>query len=106
MTPDQLTLGVDEPRARRADPDTSRDAAQSIRPGRTEAKILAMFPLVTTIPRRGVTDDELAWMLPEIHPPTVKTARSRLTKAGLLVDSGERRDSNRGRSQIVWKLAE
>ena len=101
---DQLTLGVDEPRARRRDPQTSRDAAASITPGRTEALILALFPLVTTVPRAGFTDDQFAAMLPGHYSPTVKTARSRLSKAGLLVDSGVRRPSNRGRLQIVWRL--
>jgi hypothetical protein len=53
----------------------------------------------------GLTDDEIAARLPACHAPTVKSARSRLTAAGLLVDSGERRPSSRGRQMIVWRLA-
>ena len=97
----QLTLGVDEPRSRRADPDTSRDAAQSITPGRTEARILQVFRWAG----RGLTADELVGRFEaEAHDATIKTALSRVAKAGLLVDSGERRLSNRHRQQIVWRL--
>jgi hypothetical protein len=54
--------------------------------------------------RCGMTDDEIAARLPTCYPPTVKSARSRLSGQGLLVDSGVRRPSVRGRDQIVWKL--
>ena len=52
-----------------------------------------------------MTDDELCDRLIGHYPPTVKTARSRLSKAGVLVDSGERRMSNHNRPSIVWRLA-
>lgn len=99
MTSDQLTL-LSEPRARRRDPDTSRHAAASITPGRTEGAILDAFQVCAD----GMTDDDLVFVLGrDYYPPTVKTARSRLSKAGLLVPSGEVRRSNRGRDMIVWK---
>jgi hypothetical protein len=86
--------------ARRSDPETSVTAAGSITPGRTEAAILDLFRV------SWFTDDELAAVLaPEHYGPTVKTARSRLSKAGLLVDTGQRRPSSRGRDMIVWRLA-
>ena len=88
------------PAARRTDPDTSHAAAASITPGRTERMILSLL-----YPALILTDDEICELLGSLHPPTVKSARSRLTKAGLLVDTGERRPSNRGRDQIVWRLA-
>ena len=88
------------PLARHRDPQTSLDAARSITPGRTEKQILEQFRYASST----FTDDELAAMLPG-YPPTIKTARSRLSNAGLLVDSGRRRPSNRGRDQIVWRLA-
>lgn len=92
-------------RARASDPSTSHEAAVVIS-GRTELLILDAFG----DPRQGITmtDDQLAdWLslAAHTHPPTVKSARSRLSRAGLLVDSGERRPSNRGRQQIVWRLA-
>lgn len=89
-------LGV-EPVARRTDPPTSWASAHSITPGRTEAAILALFA-----PGVGMTDDEIAHALAPMHGATVKTARSRITNAGLLVDSGTTRPSDRGRPMIVW----
>lgn len=89
------------PLARAGDPDTSRQAAQSVTRGMLEKRILAQMGL-----HGPMTDDELCtcpW-LRHYHPPTVKTARSRLSRAGLLVDSGERRLSNRGRKSVVWRL--
>ena len=89
--------------ARISDPDTATAAAQSITPGRTERLLLAMFK--SNRFQVGYTDDELCSEIRGAHPPTLKTARSRLSKAGLLEDSGLRRQSNRGRAQIVWRLA-
>ena len=104
MTVEALSLfgTVPHPRARATDTVTALSAARSVTPGRTEARILAEF---VVSPWRGFTDDEIADRLAPMYPPTVKTARSRLTGAGRLVDSGRRRLSNRGRDQIVWVLA-
>lgn len=101
MTQDTLFDTVPHPRARATDTQTALEAARSITPGRTERLILDEFHRC----RHGYTDDELAARMPTCHPPTVKTARSRLSGMGLLVDSGECRPSTRGRAQIVWRLA-
>lgn len=94
------------PRVRATDPCTSLDAALSLTPGNAEAQILEVF---AKEPHPwfmgGFTDDELAYRLPLLHPPTVKAARSRLSGSGALRDSGERRPSLRGRQMIVWGLA-
>lgn len=87
-------------RVRRTDPQTSVDAARSITPGRTEKRILVQFRYASST----FTDDELCDKVLG-YAPTIKSARSRLSNAGLLVDSGRRRKSNRGRDQIVWRLA-
>lgn len=88
------------PRHRVSDPDTSRAAAESVDPKPAETAILAEFD------RFGMlNDDELCQQLPEFYPPTIRTARSRLAKAGVLVDSGTRRPSLRGRQMTVWKRA-
>jgi hypothetical protein len=97
ISPDQLEF-FNEPRARRMDPDTSHAAAGSVEAWVTEDRILRTFAI-----HGQLTDDELCEWLPLWHPPTVKTARSRLSKRGLLVDSGERRPSQRGRDMIVWR---
>ncbi len=92
---------------RHSDPVTSVAAARSLTPGRTERRILDAFRVLSCAwPRQGFTDDELVdLILPALHPPTVKSARSRLSKAGLLADSGVTRPSNRGRQSVVWVLA-
>ncbi len=89
---------------RHSDPVTSLASARSLTPGRTERLILEQAPGHPD----GFTDDEMAaglWWAHGAYGPTVKTARSRLSKAGLLRDSGVTRASNRGRLQIVWELA-
>ena len=97
ISPDQLEF-FNEPRARRMDPDTSHAAAGSVEAWVTEDRILRTFAI-----HGSLTDDELCEKLPLWHPPTIKTARSRVAKRGLLVDSGERRPSMRGRDMVVWR---
>lgn len=89
------------PRARRHDPDTSVAAAAAV--GVTAAG-LQLEILEAFVAHGALTDDELAGYLPHRHAPTVKTARSRLSGLGELVDTGWRRPSLRGRAQIVWCL--
>lgn len=88
------------PRARRGDPVTSLDAARSITAGRTESLIVDAY----RSHRGGLTDDELVALIPGLYGPTVRSARSRLSGRGDLVDSGVRRLSGRGRAQIVWRV--
>lgn len=97
----QLSL-LSEPRSRHDNPETSRDAARAVaqHAGALENLILQEFCL-----HDYMTDDELCAWLPSHHAPTVKTCRSRLSKRGLLVDTGERRPSLRRRDQIVWRLS-
>lgn len=85
--------------ARFGDPQTSQDAAKVIT-GRTERRLLAAFGEYGQY-----TDDELAAHFPDMYPPTLKSARSRLTAKRLLVDSGTRRWSVRGCEMIVWRRA-
>jgi hypothetical protein len=85
--------------SRRTDPETSRDAAAVVSAGVEDAVLRVHQSTAYLV---GFTDDELAAVLHRMHPPTVKTARSRLSRRGLLIDSGLRRPSNRGRDQIVW----
>lgn len=88
-------------RVRRTDPQTSLDAARTVS-GRTVTLIHGAF---LAGPTSGMTDSELCAVLPLLYGPTVISARSRLSGRGVLVDSGMRRPSNRGRLQIVWILA-
>lgn len=90
------------PRHRATDPETSKQAAAGQCPGALEAEILEVFHVDGG---RGLTDDELVSVLRPRYGPTVKTARSRLAKRGVLVDTGQRRLSNRGRLMAVWASA-
>ena len=84
---------------RRGDPVTSLDAARKQRGG-IEHAIREVFE---TLDLGNLTDDELADRLNWCHPPTVKSARSRLTKQGWLEDSGIRRRSGTGSTMIAWR---
>jgi hypothetical protein len=94
----QLDL-FNEPKARIADPPTSRAAAAQVDPSPTETAILEVFRV-----HGACTDDELCHRLPGLYGPTVKTARSRLSKRGLLVPAGSRL-SCRQREMTVWKVS-
>lgn len=87
--------------ARHADPLTSVHAAR--RSPSIEALILEQF---ATAGPHGLTDDELVRRIEGRHPPTIKTARSRLSKAkpAKLVWSGENRLSDRGLPMMCWRL--
>ena len=88
------------PQARAGDPTTSHVAAATVtEPGLTEFRIMAAFESYGPL-----TDDELCEALPEFYPPTLKTARSRLSKRGALVPNGVR-PSARGRYMTVWTPA-
>lgn len=88
-------------KARRTDPDTSRDAAAAVT---VTAAGLALEILEAFHVHGALTDDELCGLLAHRYAPTVKTARSRLSGLGDLVDTGWRRKSVRGRLMIVWCL--
>lgn len=67
---------------------------------------LTMTLIVDTVGRLGpLTDDEIARALAPRHAPTVKSARSRASKRGLLVATGETRESEHGVLQTVWRCA-
>lgn len=93
------------PRARRNDPSTSHAAAAGAEHAASgvESAIVDVFALA--VAADGFTDDELCARLPDLYAPTVKTARSRLTKRHVLVAAGVTRPSARGREQLVWRLA-
>lgn len=84
---------------RATDPVTSHQAAQAQRGG-LSALILEAFQTLGPM-----SDDALAACLSTFHAPSIKTARSRLSKADLLVDTGETCLSARGCAMVVWRLA-
>ena len=92
-------LSLFDAQYRASDPDTSRAAAVKQKFSGIPAAILELFDALQI---GGFTDDEIAARLNWAHGPTVKSARSRLTKAGYLIDSQVRRPSLTGSEMIVW----
>ena len=92
------------PRHRQDDRETAVEAAVAVArcASAVESEIREMFAVEGP---GGLTDDELCAACEDRYGPTVKTARSRLARSGVLEDSGVRRLSGRGRAQIVWRLA-
>lgn len=82
-------------RVRHHDPATSVAAARSVKPGALEQRIRTLIASCGPM-----TADELVERMPDVYPPTAKSAISR---AGLRA-TGTTRPSKRGREQIVWGL--
>lgn len=99
VSPDQITL-FSEPRHRATDPDTSREAAEAVShsAARQETRIIERFAMFGPM-----TDEELVMRSPQWREDTLKSARSRLKKRGLLVADGKKKNS-RGRNQTIWRL--
>lgn len=105
--PDPANRYIEPPKStarhRRADPQTSADAARSVDGHAVEDVVLAIH----RDHPEGLTDQELveiACAAADRDPGTVKTARSRVAKRGWLRDSGHTRPSPRGQPMIVWQL--
>ncbi len=90
------------PNARNTDPDTSHAAASVTNSDRLRSRV---FAALRKAGYHGMTDDELVDCIGTYKPTTV-TSRGRLSRGGLVADSGIRRKSHRGCDQIVWVLAE
>ena len=88
------------PRHRHTDPQTSVDAGRSVSSG-VEEDVFEWYRAQIA----GTDDDLVAGLGRVHHGPTLKSARSRLANRGLLVDSGKRRPSARGRLMIVWSIS-
>jgi DNA-binding transcriptional ArsR family regulator len=54
--------------------------------------------------RRGLTDDELEYILGKSHQ-SVSAGRNALMEAGLVYASQERRETRYGNNAIVWKVS-
>lgn len=77
---------------------TSRDAAQSVKPktGKKRQRIHAYLV------QRDATDEEIETAL-SMSGNTVRPARGTLVRDGHVVDSGIRRLTRAGNSAIVWR---
>ncbi len=95
------------PAARRTDPETSHDAAKSVKDlGFSHRRIYTLFqkygPMTDTSLRRVYRDE---WLMP-ISESGLRTRRNELTVMELVVDTGARQKLASGRQSIVWGLRE
>lgn len=97
-----------EPRARTSDPDTSHEAAASVRRvADTHAALLALFALYPAMTDEQMLDHYtslrtiMGW--PRQSPSGLRTRRSELVQAGLIGDSGDRARTTSGRACIIWQ---
>jgi hypothetical protein len=85
--------------SRRADPDTAKEAAKRVPTARLESLVLRC--LHGTL--RGLTSHEISIAL-DLSLVTVSPRMRPLARKGLVVDSGERRETASGSRAIVWKI--
>lgn len=87
--------------ARKTDPETSHQAAEVVTPGtktiRTQVEAYAFGRN-----DKGFIDEELSRAAGEENKSSYRTRRAELTEAGVIVDSGRRRQNDGGRDCIVW----
>ncbi|MFL6864082.1 MAG: hypothetical protein ACJ8DZ_13895 [Allosphingosinicella sp.] len=99
---DLLSGSAGQAHARRRDPDTSHQAADSVTPELRQMQVrVAEFAKGRGV--SGFTDAEMSSVLKD-DGSTYRTRRSELTARNIIIDSGERRawgDSSRMR--IVWR---
>lgn len=96
--------------ARHTDPETSHDAAASLREERVRR---SQQHVLTLLRREGpLTDSAISELYPRYYPnPTdrqspsgLRTRRAELVDQGLVEDSGERATLPSGRKSIVWRV--
>lgn len=101
-----------EPVARSTDPETSHEAAASVRGLRASQEgVLAVFrdhPEGLTDPEVALAYDRARYYRPDAFPRQsesgLRTRRSELVARELLRDSGRRKKLTTGRRAIVWEL--
>ena len=92
--------------ARKTDPATSREAAQSVN-GITKLQTLIISLFKANI--GGIHDEDLVLLFHGWQPPFsqsgIRSRRAELVRKGLIEDSGKRVKTASGRNAIVWRLA-
>lgn len=105
-----MQLELFSPAWREDDPDTSRQAAQSISKANLSASRQAILELFQKY--GSMIDEDLSaryailaseGSAPFLSPSGLRSRRSELCQSGYLVDSGERGKTHSGRASIIWK---
>lgn len=101
MTQQELMFGTDPQKLVRAgDPDTSHASANAVDTTKLEALV---YEAIKKYGERGCISDQIRALYPA-YPYSSITARYRaLLDKGFIVDTGERRQGQSGRSQRVMK---
>jgi hypothetical protein len=91
----------DQARARKTDPVTSHEAAEKITPhlGTIDDTI---YKALLEVGEMGATSDQIVKMT-GIKYRSVTPRLKPMCKKGLVVDSGECRNGDSGRQQIIWR---
>lgn len=89
--------------ARTTDPETSHQAAESVTDLRDKQRhvLAALAALGPSTDHQLVEDYAMLDLAPQ-SPSGIRTRRRELTDAGLVRDTGERRQLASGRNAIVW----
>lgn len=106
ILPGPMVLGGDSPRARRGDPVTSHQAADS-NAGRVAVEVFveALFTRLGGLTDWELTEAYFTYGGPPAHADSPRKRRSDLTRRGLLRASGLTRPTRSGRAAVVWVLA-
>ena len=96
--------------ARTSDPETSLAAARMVDASEVQQRVFAIFRAHAD---DGLTDEELLALYAREWPSarslesrsSPRKRRSDLARAGILVDTGNRRQLSSGRNGVVWSLA-
>lgn len=96
----------DVPRKRWSDPETSRQAAESV----SLSKVSDLQRRILAALIRPLTDEQLIarirelWPDQRVSPQSVRSRRAELVRRGLVADSGLRRPTQYGSTATVWRL--
>jgi hypothetical protein len=96
----------DRAHARATDPETSHEAAESLKPKRLRDSQRAVFDLFAMY---GAMTDQMLQRAAVIEkvgqsPSWIRTRRKELVDAGMIVDTGRKQKTKSGRRAIVWDL--
>lgn len=97
------TLWDTLPLARTGDPDTS--ARAGLDAVRSAGRLHDLIEATHRAHLDGLTDDQLAQLLPDEHGPSLSKRRGELVRMGVLADSGRRIPTRRGSLAVCWVLA-
>lgn len=115
MTEAPLSLEDFEPRARKTDPQTSREAAASVDKRRVSDTHKLILRIFASAGELCDLDLEVVYqgrraaapgLYPEISDSGLRTRRSELVNGGLLADSGRKTTLPTGRKAILWKITD